>query len=270
MLNSTKGGTALITGASSGIGAAYARTLAARGKNLILVARRKERLAALAEELHRNHAITAEVLVADLTNPADIEHVEKRIHEMEPLDMLINNAGFGTSGNFSEIDLAKQIDMINLHVIASVRLCRAAGPGMIARKSGVIINVSSAGAFMPSQGNATYCATKAFLVTFSEALQRELMGTGVKIQALCPGFIHTEFHDTSEFKKLDRSLIPGFLWTSADDIVAASLRSLKTGKVTYIPGLKNYLLVAAIRNRIISKLLLGRLRRKSQQGQKPG
>ena len=269
-MNSAEDVTVLITGASSGIGAAYARKLAAQGKNLILVARRKERLAALAEELHRNQAIAAEVLVADLTNPADIEHVEKRIHEIKPLDMLINNAGFGTSGNFSEIDIARQIDMIRLHIVASVRLCRAALPGMIARDKGVIINVSSTGAFMPTRGNATYCATKAFLVTFSEALQRELMGTGVKIQALCPGFTHTEFHDTSEYKKLDRSLIPRFLWTSADDIVAASLRSLETGKVTYIPGLKNYLLVAAIRNRIISKLLLGRLSRKSQQGQKPG
>jgi len=269
MVNSTRGGTALITGASSGIGAAYARTLAARGKNLVLVARRKERLAALAEELQRTHGIAAEILVADLTNPADIEHVEKRIHEIKPLDMLINNAGFGTSGNFSEIDIARQIDMIRLHIVASVRLCRAALPGMIARDKGVIINVSSTAAFMPTQGNATYCATKAFLVTFSEALQRELLGTGIKIQALCPGFTRTEFHDTPEFKKLDRSVIPRFLWTSADDIVAASLRSLETGKVTYIPGLKNYLLVAAIRNRMISRVLLGRFRRRSQQDQKP-
>ncbi|RJP66271.1 MAG: SDR family oxidoreductase [Candidatus Abyssobacteria bacterium SURF_17] len=269
-MNSKEDGAALITGASSGIGAAYARALAAQGKNLILVARRKERLAILAEELHRNHAVVAEVLVADLTKSADIERVEKRIREIEFLDMLINNAGFGTFGNFSEIDIAGQMDMIHVHIVASVRLCWAALPGMIARGNGVIINVSSMGAFIPMQGNVTYGATKAFLITFSEALQRELMGTGVRIQALCPGFTRTEFHDTSEYEKLDRSLIPRFMWTSADDIVAASLRSLKTGKVTYIPGLRNRLLVAVNRNRTISKLLLSKLRRKSQRGQQPG
>jgi len=186
-------GVPAITGASSGIGAAYARRLAAGGKNLFLIARRGDRLEALAEELRRSHAATTEVLVADLTKPADIKRVEKRIQQIEPLDMLINNVGFGTLGLFSEIDLAKHLDMINLHVIASTRLCRAALPGMIARNSGTIINVSSAGAFMPTQGNVTYCATKSFLVTFSEALQRELVGTSVKIQALCPGFIQTSF-----------------------------------------------------------------------------
>jgi short-subunit dehydrogenase len=270
MSNRTKYGTALITGASSGIGAAYARRLAIQGMSLILVARRKDRLETLAGKLHQNHAVAAEVLVADLTKTEDIERVEKRINEIESLNMLINNAGFGTLGLFSEIDLAKHLDMIDLHVIASVRLCRAALPRMISRNSGAIINVSSAGAFMPAQDNVIYCATKSFLVTFSEALQRELLGTNIKIQALCPGFIRTEFHNTSEYAKFDRSVIPRFLWTSADDVVAASIRSLKKEKTTYIPGLKNYLLVAAVRNRIVSKILLGRLRKKSQQAQKPG
>ena len=269
-MNSKEDVTVLITGASSGMGAAFARKLAAQGKNLILVARRKERLETLAEEIRRDHGVAVETLVADLTDLAHVEKVEKRMHEVKALDMLINNAGFGTTGNFHEIDLARQIDMINLHVIASVRLCRAALPGMIARKGGAIINVSSAGAFMPAQGNVTYCSTKAFLVTFSEALQRELTGTGVKIQALCPGFTRTEFHDTSEFEKLDRSLIPRFLWTSADDVVDASLKTLKKGTVAYIPGLANHFLVAVVRNQILSKLLLDRRRRKSQQAQKSG
>jgi short-subunit dehydrogenase len=270
MSNRTKHGTALITGASSGIGAAYARRLAIQGMNLILVARRKDRLETLAGQLHQNHAVAAEVLVADLTKTEDIERVEKRINEIESLNMLINNAGFGTSGLFSEIDLAKHLDMIDLHVIASVRLCRAALPRMISRNSGAIINVSSAGAFMPSQGNVIYCATKSFLVTFSEALQLELLGTNIKIQALCPGFTRTEFHDTSEYAEFDRSMIPKFIWTSADDVVVGSIRSLKKEKVTYIPGLKHYLLVAVVRNRIVSKILLGRFRKKSQQAQKPG
>ncbi len=269
-MNGTEDVTVLITGASSGIGAAYARALAAQGKNLILVARRKERLEALAEELHRDHAISAEVLVSDLSKPAGIDQVERRIHEIGRLDMLINNAGFGTTGNFSEIDPATQIDMIHLHVVASVRLCRAALPGMIAQHNGVIINVSSIGAFIPMQGNAMYGATKAFLVTFSEALQRELMGTGVKIQALCPGFTRTEFHNRPELKKLDRSLIPRFLWGSAEDVVAASLGSLEKQKVTCVPGFGNRFLVALNRNRLISKLLLDRLRRKSQRGESPG
>jgi short-subunit dehydrogenase len=199
--------TALITGASSGIGATFARQLAGKGYDLVLVARRRERLASVANELQKTHSVSVETLVADLANLSDIEKVEKRIRKLENLSTLINNAGFGVSGNFAETDPAKQIDMINVHIVASVRLCRAALPGMIARHHGAIINIASTAAFVPIPGHIMYNATKAYLVFFSEALQAELTATGVHVQALCPGFTHTEFHDTSEFTTFNRSRI---------------------------------------------------------------
>jgi len=241
-------GTALITGASSGIGAAFARQLAARGYNLILVARREARLAALAAELQGDYPITAEILAADLANPADIQRVEGRIARLSHLDLLINDAGFGAPGPFAEMDLARQLDMIHVHIIASVRLARAALPGMIARRRGAIINVSSVAAFVPLPGSATYSATKAYLNLFSEALQAELHASGVKIQALCPGFTHTGFHATPEHAGFDRSRIPGPLWMSAQEVAAQSLDALGRSGVIFIPGLKNRWLAALARN----------------------
>jgi short-subunit dehydrogenase len=170
--------TALITGASSGIGAAFARQLAPQGFHLILVARRKERLAALAADLQGHYPVSAEVLDADLSEPADIERVERRIAELDSLDLLINNAGFGAPGSFAETELATQLTMIDVHIIASVRLCRATLPGMITRRRGAIINVSSIAGLVPIPGSATYSSTKAYLNVFSEALQAELKGTG--------------------------------------------------------------------------------------------
>jgi short-subunit dehydrogenase len=235
---------ALVTGASGGIGAAFARELASRGYDLVLVARREERLAALAAELRERHAISAEVLAADLSQPADVERVAQRIAGLETLEMLINNAGFGTTGRFFKVDLARHLDMIHVHVVASVRFCQAALPGMVARGRGAIVNVASVAAFFPLVGNAMYSATKRFLVTFSQALQMELAGTGVKVQALCPGFTHTEFHDAPEFERFRRTSIPRFAWMSAEDVVAGSLGALKRNRVVYIPGFKNRLLVA--------------------------
>jgi short-subunit dehydrogenase/N-acetylglutamate synthase-like GNAT family acetyltransferase len=239
--------TALITGASSGIGAVFARRLAAEGYNLFLVARREARLAALTVELQERHPITVEILVADLSNPSDVKRVERRITEFEDLDMLINNAGFGTTGRFAEVDLAKHVDMIHVHVSASVRLCRAALPDMVARRRGVIINVSSLVAFVPMPGSVTYCATKAYLNIFSEALQIELGGTGVRVQALCPGFTYTEFHDTPEYGEHARSRIPKPFWMSAEEVVAQSLSALNRSQVIFVPGFMNRLLAAMIR-----------------------
>ena len=266
-MSGTSHSTALITGASSGIGAAFARQLAARGYDLILVARRGERLSALAAELQGRYPISAEVLVADLSRPADLDRVVRRVSEMDGLDLLINNAGFGTTGKFAEIDLAKQIDMINLHVIASVRLCRAALPAMVAHHRGAIINVASISAFTPISGNATYSATKAYLVTFTESLRAELDGTGVRVQALCPGFTYSEFHDTSEFEEGHRASIPEVLWTSADKVAAASLKALERGQTVYIPGFRNRLLVTLVHSRITS-LLPSRMLRKLLRGKR--
>ena len=240
----TEGPTALITGASSGIGAAFTRQLAATGYNLILVARRQERLESLAEELSASHNAACEVLPADLTKVSDVERLEARLAGSGAPDLLINNAGFGTTGHFAEIDLAKQVDMIQLHVIAPVRLCRAVLPGMIARRSGAIINVASIAAYWPLPENANYAASKMYLIVFSQALQAELRGTGVRVQALCPGFTYTEFHDTTEFAQFDRRNIPAPFWMSADELARLSLAALERGKVVYIPGWQNRLMVS--------------------------
>jgi short-subunit dehydrogenase len=255
-LSGTKGEsrTALITGASSGIGAAFARQLATMGYDLILVARREERLAALAAELQERHTTTAEVLAADLARSNDVKRVLKRITELDDLDLLINNAGFGAPGSFAEVYLAPQLDMIRLHVIASVCLTRAALPGMIARRHGTIINVSSIAGLTPIPGSATYSATKAYLNIFSGALQAELRGTGVKVQALCPGFTHTEFHDTPTHRGFRRSRIPEILWISAEEVAEQSLGALNRHQVIFIPGFKNRLVAAAARS-IPSSLL---------------
>jgi short-subunit dehydrogenase len=222
-------GTALITGGSSGIGAAFARRLAAAGYNLILVARRQERLASLADELEGRYPISTEVLVADLSKSGDIERVEKRISQLQDLDILVNNAGFGTTGDFAQVDLATHVDMINVHVVASVRLSRVALPGMIARRQGAIINV-------------------AYLTIFSEALQVELDGTGVQVQALCPGFTTTEFHDRPELETFHRSDIPKPLWMTAEEVATASLEALSRNQVVAIPGFRNRLLAVLARN----------------------
>ncbi|HOG46267.1 MAG TPA: SDR family oxidoreductase [Anaerolineae bacterium] len=247
--------TALITGASSGIGAAFARRLAAGGYDVVLVARRAERLAALAGELHERHAIQAQVLAADLAAAAGVAQAEAAIAGMETLDLLVNAAGFGTSGRFARADLARQLEMIQLHVVAAVRLCRAALPGMVARGRGAIINVASVIAFVPTPGNVTYAGTKGFLVAFSETLQAELAGSGVRIQALCPGFTYSEFHDTAEYQRFNRKRIPGALWMTADDVAAGSLRALGRGGVTYVPGLANRVLVALGRRRLFQPLM---------------
>ena len=179
--------TALITGASSGIGAVFARELASQGHHLVLVARREEKLKGLADALQQEFHLNAQVFLADLSDPADVERVAKKIGECGDLEVLINNAGFGLPGKFVDVPPERNAAMIQVHVLATVRLCRAALPGMIGRGRGSIINVSSIAAFMGSGRNATYSATKAYLNVFSEALQEELKGSGVRVQTLCPG-----------------------------------------------------------------------------------
>ena len=243
---------ALVTGASSGIGKCFAQKLAERRHNLILVARREERLNAVAEELGQRYGIAAEVLVADLTNSADLERVAQRIKLLDALELLVNNAGFGITKPFATSEIDKQIEMIKLHAIANVRLMRAALPAMIARQHGGIINVSSTAAFFPLPNNANYAATKAYLNVFTEALHYELQGTGVRVQALCPGFTYTEFHD--QFDNVRRSEIPEFLWMPAGQVVEESLDALETGRVVYIPGIKNQLIAMLGHSGLVSGL----------------
>ncbi len=227
--------TALITGASAGLGAEYARQLAAAGTNLVLVARRLDRLAALAAELGGKYGVKAEALAADLAAPEGVERVEGRIAGTETLDLLINNAGFGGGpGSFAEKGARDHLGIGQVHVATTVRLCRAALPGMIARGRGGIINVASIAAFSPFSG-PMYSGTKAFLVMFSENLQAELRDKGVVVQALCPGMTHTEFHDVIS---MDKSVVPAVFWMTAEKVVRTSLRRLGRGTVC-IPGWKN-------------------------------
>ncbi len=253
--------TALITGASSGIGAAFARTAAARGYDLILVARRQERLEALAEECRKAHGVDTEVLAADLAKPEDVAQLVKKIAGLPSLELLVNNAGFGTTGHFADVDLDKHLDMLQVHVTATMRFTHAALEGMIARRKGGIVNVSSLSAFLAMPNAVTYCATKMWLVTFSQALAKELAGTGVHVQVLCPGFTYTEFHDTPEFAKFKRTDVSTGLWMPAADVVNESMAALEADRVVCIPGRKNRLLMALNRSPL-GPLLVWMLARK--------
>jgi len=247
MRESVISGTALITGASSGLGATFAHHLAALKYDLVLVARREDRLRKLAGQLSQRFGIRSEILPADLSTDAGIIQVEERIRARTDLTLLVNNAGFGSGGLYYQIDMAKAADMIHVHVVATARLTRAVLPQMVARRRGGVINVGSVAAFVNLPGSAMYGSTKAWIVAFSRVLAHELRRTGVRIQALCPGFTHTEFHDSPEFDKMKDSSIPGFLWMTADRVIDKSLRALGRRKTVCIPGLKNKIMAAVPR-----------------------
>ena len=259
--------TALVTGASSGIGAAFARALAAGGHDLVLVARRADRLATLAEECRKLGGVAVEVLPADLAKPEDVERVAGRIADTPSLELLVNNAGFGTTGSFADVEWVKHRDMVQVHVTASLSLTHSALPGMLARRKGDIINVSSMAAYLAMPNAVTYCATKMCLITFCQALAKELAGTGVRVQALCPGFTYTEFHDTLEFAEFKRSDVSAGMWMSAEDVVTESLAGLQSGRVVFMPGRKNRLLMKLHRSPL-GPLLVWALARKRWESHK--
>lgn len=233
--------TALITGASSGIGKSFAEILAKEGYNLILVARRKQKLDELAETLSKQFSVESTVIVADLTEIEQMKVVEETIKSLEHLDILVNNAGFGLSSGFAEGNYERQLDMVNIHVIASYMFCRAAVPVMLKENKGLIINVSSMSGLMTKYGDVTYTTTKAFLIVLSESLQEELRDTNIKIHALCPGMTYSEFHDTKDLEKFDKSTVPRSLWMSSKEVASKSLRAARKGKVVYVPGFLNRL-----------------------------
>jgi hypothetical protein len=237
---------ALVTGASAGIGKAFAQHLAARGNDLILVARDLARLETLADELALQFGIEAEPLSADLSRDGGMRRVAERIAQLDRLTMLVNNAGFVTKGRLANRPVAEQATMLEVHVVAPMLLTRAALPGMIARGTGTIINVSSVASFTHSAGGVNYCATKAYIRVFTEGLAIELAGTGVHVQALCPGFTHTELHDRAGIEK---RIIPRLLWLDADFVVRASLeQAARRGAVICVPGLRYKLLVFGLRH----------------------
>jgi short-subunit dehydrogenase len=216
-----------VTGASAGIGAEFARQLRARGYSLLLIARREDRLRALAGETG------ADILAADLAKEEDCVRCAGEIARRGPA-LLVNNAGFGTRGLFHETDFAKQIEMHQLHVMAVTRLTRAALAGMVKANAGAIINVASVAGFSRSAGNVSYCATKAWMVAFTEGLHLEMraVAPNVVVQALCPGFTYSEFHDVMA---MDRSAIAKSLWLPAERVVRESLDALADGRMIVVP-----------------------------------
>jgi short-subunit dehydrogenase len=201
------------------------------------VARRQERLQALAAELRQRHGIEAGFLTADLADPEQVANVEQLIAGLDNLELLVQAAGFGTIGWFTTIPVEGHLDMLHVHDTAAVRLTHAALAGMVARRCGAVVLVSSVVAFTPMVGNVTYCASKAYLVAFAEGLQGELRGSGVQVQALCPGFTDTEFHETPAYGPSGiKERIPRFLWMSSEAVVAASLKALERGEVVCVPG----------------------------------
>ncbi len=268
-------GLALVTGASSGIGAVYAERLAAGGYDLLLVARRKNRLEEVARRLEEKHRVRAEVLPADLTAVDDLRTVEGRISAAENLTFLLNNAGFGIRGILSESDREQQDEMHRLHIIATMRLTHAAVGGMIARGRGTIVNVSSVAAFTQSPWNTTYGATKAWMNKFTEALAVELksLGAPIQVQALCPGFTYTEFHDVLG---IDRKTVPDAWWMTAEAVVDASLRGLERGRLIVIPGwryrvfVRGLTLIPGSLRRWLTVLFARRVRRKLSGWAKEG
>lgn len=226
---------ALITGASSGIGETFARRLAARGFNLVLVARRRDRLEELQREFESSGDIAVEVLAVDLTQPTGMCVVEEKIASAENLQLVVNNAGFGSRGLFHTISIEKQELMHRLHVIATMRLSHAALRRMAIQRSGSIVNVSSVAGFLQGPSNVSYCATKAWMNSFTEGLYLELRRARlpIKVQALCPGFTHSEFHDTMG---MDRGVVPKNWWMTSEDVVDASLRGLERGDLFVVPG----------------------------------
>jgi uncharacterized protein len=238
---------ALITGASSGIGATFARKLAGRGYDLVLVARRQNQLEEHARAIQAAYPVHAEILPADLTVLEELRAVEERIAAAPNLEFLVNNAGFGTTGYFWTASLESQDAMHRLHILAPMRLAYRALQVMVPRARGSIVNVSSVSGFGQTPGSVSYSATKTWISSFTEGLYIELKSARcpIRVQALCPGFTLSEFHDTMHF---DRKAIPSFMWMSADEVVETSLLELERDHLFVVPGWKYKVLVGVMRS----------------------
>ncbi|NDZ70806.1 SDR family oxidoreductase [Streptomyces sp. SID10362] len=253
--------TALITGSTAGLGAAFARRLAADGHDLVLVARDTERLREQATELHDRHGIEAEVLTADLSTDTGIDAVASRLSDRRsPVDLLINNAGFGNKGRFLDVPMADELTMLKVHCEAVLRLTSAAVEAMRERGRGGVVNVASVAAFVP---RGTYGASKAWVVQFTQGVAKDLAGSGVRLMALAPGFVRTEFHERAG---MGTDNIPNWMWLDADNVVAAALADLSRGKSLSIPDPRYKTLMGAAK--LVPRGLLGGIT--SRTGRKYG
>jgi short-subunit dehydrogenase len=222
---------ALVTGATVGIGAAYAELLAKAGFDLVLVARDLPRLNTVANNLKKSYKIKVETIKADLTKPNQLAKVEKRLaNEAKPIEVLINNAGFGIKDSFLDSDLKREQELLDVLVTAPMRLTHAVLPLMVKRNSGVVVNVSSIASWI---AGGTYSSAKSYLTVFSEYLNNELKGTKVKVSALCPGFTRTEFHQRGTMRMTG---LPNFMWLDANKLVAKSWSDAQKNKAVSVPG----------------------------------
>ena len=242
---------AMVTGASSGIGKSFAEALAARGTDLVLVARNLGRLEEVAADLRTRHGRDVSVLAADLEKPDDLALVEKRLHEDARIDLLVNNAGYGVTGNFADLSIARSQGQIDCNIVALTRLAHAALATMKRSRRGGIINIASGAAFLPTPQISVYCATKAYVVSFSLALNEETKPHGVRCLVVCPGFTRTEFQTRANY---DTSAMPSFVWQTADDVVRESLAAYDKGDAMLVPGFQNK--VSMMLTNLIPKTLL--------------
>lgn len=249
---------ALVTGASSGIGEAMVHVLAGAGIPTVVVARRVDRLDALAARY-----ACIEVLVADLATAYGVSSVEARIAETDrPLDLVVNNAGFGTSGAFHQLDADRLDNEVQLNVAALTRLSRAALGAMVPRGRGYLLNVSSVASFQPAPKLAVYAATKAYVTNLTESLHEEVRGTGVRVSCLCPGLTRTEFQSVSNTDSYS-STYPSFAWLTADKVAKAGLRDVAKGKALSVPGLLYKVLAVGtgIAPRVVSRRMASLVQR---------
>lgn len=259
----------MITGASSGLGTVFARRFAQSGYDLIITGRRKDKLIPLAEELESVYNISATPILAELSDENDIGRIIRVIENQHDIHILVNNAGFGSGQEFCRCDLETHLQMLQVHVTATLKLVHAVLPQMIDRKEGIILNVSSLGAFMPAPGSSMYSATKMFLKTFSESLHMEVGRLGIRVHCLCPGFTKTAFHERRAGAPLsgESRLIP---WMSAETVVDESLKAIRKGKIVFVPGIANRLMIGitSILPRFIYYLIMAKFTKKPGRIQK--
>ncbi|MDR2346686.1 MAG: SDR family NAD(P)-dependent oxidoreductase [Planctomycetaceae bacterium] len=261
---------AAITGASGGLGKEFANQLAAKGYDLLLIARRGNLLETIKSEYESKYGINVQTLICDLSKADEVRSLENRLENEETLEFMVNNAGFGREGMFPNVDPDLEEEMIQVHVISLMRLARAALVPMCKRKKGFLINLSSVAAFLAGTNCAEYMATKAYVLSFSRSIQYDVAKHNVRVQALCPGLTHTGFHNSKTMIGFNKNKTPGFAWLNADYVVKCSLRSIiKTKRVICIPSFRYKLILMLLNNPIGNKIceLIYNKRAKNKQAE---